>query len=89
MVENHGLWLKTMDYGQKLWILVENHGLWSKTADYGRKLWIMVKTMDFSQKLWILQFLSLKLQNCLLVSVQREDPKGKHVFSFLGGGFNP
>ena len=75
--------LKTEDYGPKLRILVENHGLWLKTADYGKKPWIMVencglwsKTTDFSQKPQILQFLSLKLQNCLLVFSPERGSKG-------------
>ena len=55
--ENCRLWLKTVDYGKKPWILVKNCGFWSKTMDYGQKLRIMVKnhglwskTMDFGWK---------------------------------------
>ena len=49
--ENHGLWLKTADYGKKPQILVKNCGLWPKTADYGQKLQIMVKNcIDYGQK---------------------------------------
>ena len=73
--ENCRLWSKTADYGQKLdygWklqIMVENWGLWSKTTDFGRKLWILVENQ-------ILQFLSLKLQNCLLVFSPERGSKG-------------
>ena len=62
-VENRGFWLKTTDFGRKLRIMVKNYGLWSKTV-------------DFRQKLRILQFLSLKLQNCLLVFSPERGSKG-------------
>ena len=65
-----------MDYGRKLQIMVENSGLWSKTMDYGQKHRLWSKTTDFSQNPWILQFLSLKLQNCLLVSSPERGSKG-------------
>ena len=74
--ENCGLWSKTADYGQKPQIMVKNCGFWSNTADYRQKLQILSKTVDFSQKLRILQFLSLKLQNCLLVFSPERGSKG-------------
>ena len=55
--------------------------LWPKTADF--ELWVgltgqnlQFKTADFGQKPWILQFLSLKLQNCLLVFSPERGSKG-------------
>ena len=85
MVENHGLWLETADYGQKLWILVKNCRLWSKTADCGLKPQISVKNrMDFA----VSEFETIKL----LISFQSRERIQRvsmfFLFSFFGG-FNP
>ena len=72
-----------VDFAAEICSFHQIHGFPSKTTVFsqnhrfqGSESMIFMKTAVFSQKLWILQFLSLKLENSLLVFSLERGSKG-------------